>query len=332
MSQFFKKKPKKTKNVTDMKEEESNLVLKGINTAKLDKEFCMNELTKFASKKMLSISFVDETGAEEEKFEVQIDDEPVLTSEQPSKKLESYIEAVAQKPVEKEGGFFSKKQKTAKVETTVSKPPKEEKRLSNLRKITTKLETLGISNEQKPKHYETIIKSEHISVKMYSCCDEMNKAKEIPSQTDVYCWWCRHSIPEDWHPLGCPVKFVKKDNKTTFEEYFETDGIFCSFNCALAYINVEMRFNIRYRESGGLLQLLYKKLLGVDGQFSPALDWRLLKKYGGCLSISEFRSTFQEANMMTVNTQKATRGFEKTPMSPTGWVYIEETNNKKVYS
>jgi hypothetical protein len=343
MSSFIKKTKKKTKTIQDLTEDETQLVLKDINTAKLDKEYVMSEINKYAEKKFINLTFVDESDTPiiQPKPAPQKSGgflkKPLLAPPQPTDPIIEPVTRIAEsiEPLKEKEESLKPVKKTKVVEEVGTEGKKKSLFKSSLKNITTHLGEIGISNEQKPKVYETMIKTEHLTVKMYSCCNEQNQKKEIPSKTDINCWWCRYPIPEDIHPLGCPVKFVKKDiAKGIDNEYFETDGIFCSFNCVLAYVNLEMRYNIRYRESGCLIYLLYKMLFGqeyVNVTINPAVDWRLLKKYGGCFSISEFRTKFQTVSHMTMNLVKSDRKIEKNPLSPTNWQYVEEENNKKLY-
>lgn len=70
------------------------------------------------------------------------------------------------------------------------------------------------------------------------------------------------------------------------DAYYEVDGIFCSPECCLAYINEEKcKFRSKYVESERLLHLM----LGLTSRITPANSFRLLKEYGGNLTIEEFR-------------------------------------------
>jgi len=75
-------------------------------------------------------------------------------------------------------------------------------------------------------------------------------------------------------------------------EYYETDGIFCSFNCCKAYLK-ENKTNKLYTHSGSLLIKLYRDLTGSKSMdIDAAPHWRQLREYGGTLSIEAFRSSF----------------------------------------
>jgi hypothetical protein len=71
------------------------------------------------------------------------------------------------------------------------------------------------------------------------------------------------------------------------DAYYEVDGLFCSPECCLAYINDEKTKagGSKYSDSERLLHFM----LGLTSKISPANNFRLLKEYGGNLSIEQFR-------------------------------------------
>jgi len=134
------------------------------------------------------------------------------------------------------------------------------------------------------------------------------------------CFWCRHNF--DTCGIGCPISFVPnvavkrykshitKDVYTIKESinklptglnndiriikkgYYETDGIFCSFNCCLSFIK-DNKNNSLYDLSEILLHKIYNEVLESTNKIiSPAPSWRLLTLYGGYLSIDKFRQSF----------------------------------------
>lgn len=122
----------------------------------------------------------------------------------------------------------------------------------------------------------------------------------MPISTTKNCWWCREIFNNS--PIGIPIKYYPNTNKTReiFKknnlnssefDYFETEGIFCSFPCAKSFV-VSERFNTKYKNSTQLLVLLYKKIHNKITNIPTAPSWKLLKKYGGEMSISEFRDSF----------------------------------------
>lgn len=154
--------------------------------------------------------------------------------------------------------------------------------------------------------------------------DWIHKEK-FPIQTNISCFWCKHSFSNK--PLGCPIKYVNhrieksyisnitkdkyymKENvtkqklenvlqvKNSMEvkpietEHYVTDGIFCSFNCIIAFVN-DHSYDPFYRESKTLTYTMYNEIVGKDvKKIKASPHWRLLKTYGGPLSIDEFRKT-----------------------------------------
>lgn len=148
------------------------------------------------------------------------------------------------------------------------------------------------------------------------------------------CFWCRHSF--DTKPIGCPIKYVSnraiksyfsqlskeiytikeplsKSSQNTLESitpdipndtqikiavnnYYVTDGIFCSFNCCKAYI-LDNKNNSLYSLSQILLNKLYCELTGLKTfSIDAAPHWRMLNEYGGNMSISQFRKTFNKTD------------------------------------
>lgn len=141
------------------------------------------------------------------------------------------------------------------------------------------------------------------------------------------CFWCRH--PFESVPIGCPVRYIPrqavkkfrsniskdmyiiKENVTQMRaedieendtlkcqesDFYETDGIFCSFNCCQAYIN-DNKHNRYYDQSSMLLMKIYRQCVPENTKITkilPAPHWRMLKTYGGTLDIFEYRSSFNK--------------------------------------
>jgi hypothetical protein len=138
----------------------------------------------------------------------------------------------------------------------------------------------------------------------------------------ICCWWCSHFFKTK--PIGIPLRYVPNQIIKTYtseitkdkyvikenvsksfstdkneneriecekieKDYYETEGIFCSFNCFLAFID-ENKHNSRYRNSKILMSNIYKEYFGKDlSEINPAPSWKLLEEYGGYMSIEEFR-------------------------------------------
>ena len=156
--------------------------------------------------------------------------------------------------------------------------------------------------------------------------DWINK-ESFPQKTDVVCYWCKHQFLTK--PLGCPVKFVNnrveksyvshitkdkyymKENLTKTKlnsilemkkdsyditpvetEYYLTDGIFCSFNCIIAFVK-DQAHDAFYNESKMLTYTMYREVVGKSAsKIKGAPHWRLLKMFGGPFTIDDFRKLF----------------------------------------
>lgn len=76
---------------------------------------------------------------------------------------------------------------------------------------------------------------------------------------------------------------------------FEGDGIFCSFECILAFLEDKKNDNI-YRNSRTLILKLYRHFFGYlpKKNLVSAPSKRMLKMFGGPLNIQQFRASFQK--------------------------------------
>ena len=171
----------------------------------------------------------------------------------------------------------------------------------------------------------------------------------IPEITQIKCFWCKHNF--EWKPIGCPIKYVNpiieksyishitKDkyymreniiksklkyvlekNDKTFDitsfpfDHYLTDGIFCSFNCTLAFIK-DNTHDILYKESYSLLHCMYYDLVGKKiSKIIPSPHWRLLKDFGGSMSIEEYRNSLNLINykfMFNIRDIRDMKGISK---------------------
>ena len=149
-----------------------------------------------------------------------------------------------------------------------------------------------------------------------------------------HCYWCKN--PFETKPIGCPINYVSeqaikkyhshiskdtytikenittnrkdkiKDEKIIFENYpyYETDGVFCSFNCCKSYI-LENKHERMYDNSIMLLTKMYNEITHTkNGVISPAPHWRNLDQYGGNLNIMQFRDSFNKIDYEYQGTSK----------------------------
>jgi len=183
---------------------------------------------------------------------------------------------------------------------------------SGMQQITNQLETAGMIKEQK-KFEPTIPKVSDLSSR--------NGPKIIcnfQSTANLNCWWCRHKIPQDIQVLGCPIKYMN--------DTFICEGAFCSFNCMKAYIEDINNCNVKYRESIGLILLMYSKCFYTNINYSTiscAPHWSLLQEYGGSLTIDQFQNEFQRIQYYGPS-GSLFRDITKT--YKTAYTYTERTN------
>jgi hypothetical protein len=195
---------------------------------------------------------------------------------------------------------------------------------------TTKISDLS-SNKNIPEiisFFDDAKKSHKCSVSMV----DFHTQKEIVSGNccnSYDCFWCRNNIPSNVVAIGCPIKYiptqavksyyseiskdyytikenitVKKTQELDISEddrlevinknYYLTDGIFCSFNCCMAYIR-ENRNNSMYVLSEMLLLKMYNDIYPSHiPLIEEAPHWRKLRQCGGDLSIDQFRHSFNK--------------------------------------
>ena len=168
------------------------------------------------------------------------------------------------------------------------------------------------------------------TMRSHSCAISMSKLlnRKLPLSTNIYCFWCRHSFVNP--PLGCPIEYLpsilykkyyselSKDiysikgpittkmkeickccDQIDKKDYYITDGIFCSFNCCLAFINDNN--DPLYANSENLLCQYFYLFFDKTITINPAPSWRLLETYGGHLSITQFRENFNTINYINLH-------------------------------
>lgn len=139
-------------------------------------------------------------------------------------------------------------------------------------------------------------------------------SKSDVSMLKYHCFWCKN--PFNDVPIGCPIshkpsklckKYVSIINQNEYEilepamsipvddnSYYQTDGVFCSFNCCVAYTN-DNKKNPTYYNSDMLLLKMYNEMFEHQVTEIPmAPHWRTITQYGGHMSIIEFRQSFDK--------------------------------------
>lgn len=151
----------------------------------------------------------------------------------------------------------------------------------------------------------------HVTESFFHILHEFND-KTYPKSTNVSCWWCCY--PFETSPIGVPCK---QENNI-----FYVIGCFCSFNCAYSFIKQPDYFVsklfIKLPNSIDLLNM-YVQITGdtdisLKNFFMPAPSRFVLDKFGGKLTIDEYRKCFK--NNTTYN-------IIATPMLPWGLIAEE---------
>lgn len=83
-------------------------------------------------------------------------------------------------------------------------------------------------------------------------------------------------------------------HKVITKNFFETDGVVCSFNCMFSFIE-ENKLNPIYTNSYNLMYLLYKYIFGYypEKPIIRSPSWKLRKEYGGPLSDDDYEKYLQ---------------------------------------
>jgi hypothetical protein len=108
---------------------------------------------------------------------------------------------------------------------------------------------------------------------------------------------------------------IKDSEKFSIKEagYYETDGIFCSFNCCMAFINdPDNKKKDMYRFSEFLLLKMYEDITKNEGnvEIIPAPHWKLLNEFGGNMTIEKFRESFNKIEYLDHGMISIARLFE----------------------
>ena len=115
----------------------------------------------------------------------------------------------------------------------------------------------------------------------------------------------KNSLKSDQNFIFIPIKSSSNSNVDIHEnEYYLTDGIFCSFNCCKSFI-LDSHHNNFYEHSNFLLVKMYNEIISTNNKnnlnlikekkdINPAPNWKLLVEYGGNLTINQFRDTFNK--------------------------------------
>jgi hypothetical protein len=101
--------------------------------------------------------------------------------------------------------------------------------------------------------------------------------------------------------------------------YYLTDGMVCSFECMLAFIQNNDHDPL-YSRSKMFAKRMIRQRFGQDAQITPAGSWRLLKAYGGNEDITSFREGFSTITYSDLRNPLYEHPLEKS----IGWLHNRE--------
>lgn len=107
---------------------------------------------------------------------------------------------------------------------------------------------------------------------------DSTKKQELPSETSVACFWCCEGF--SGRPCIIPSQVL--------DEVWQVYGNFCCPQCAMAYLISEMLDTHTRWERIALLNRLYSTFM--QGRIYPAPARESMKRFGGTITIEEFRS------------------------------------------
>lgn len=146
-------------------------------------------------------------------------------------------------------------------------------------KLTAELESISIDNKEKKKQEKK---------KQISRNDTLHVISNDMDENDgsLCCWWCTE--PFKGMIYHSPERYIRSTKQ------FEVTGCFCGFECVLA-------FKVSYSKSIELvnpfvfqyIRSICKMGFSESVNIKKAQHFTLLKKYGGTLTIEEFRDKFK---------------------------------------
>jgi hypothetical protein len=99
----------------------------------------------------------------------------------------------------------------------------------------------------------------------------------VEENTKISCWWCSYTF--DTSPVFIPERF--------YNDKFHVFGCFCCYNCAVSYIFSMNDYKVWDRYS--LLKKMFSITYGKNIDISMAPEKEIFEKFGGCVSIDEWR-------------------------------------------
>lgn len=174
------------------------------------------------------------------------------------------------------------------MDDTIQKKPKKRgrkpKNISNTKSTSTKKDNKIVQN--------LIIKletNEELVENISGYGDEIiNQEIKKCENTSEVCWNCCHNFINIVH--GLPLKYRGG--------VFYTYGDFCSPECSLRYASEN--FNEKFFEISPLINMYNNIIYNYSEQVTMAPNKLLLKKFGGDLTIEEYRETFKNGDLYDI--------------------------------
>jgi hypothetical protein len=108
---------------------------------------------------------------------------------------------------------------------------------------------------------------------------------ELPDHTDLACFWCCDNFPG--RPCVIPIRVI--------DSIWNVYGNFCTPQCCMAYLLSELMDTHTRWERIALLNRLYSAQ--TNGRIYPAPNRECLARFGGPITIEDFRSICESQNM-----------------------------------
>lgn len=116
-----------------------------------------------------------------------------------------------------------------------------------------------------------------------TCQQILAEGQQWPDRTDLACMWCEHTF--DWAPVGAPVYHDAK------RDVYRLKWNFCSFNCCKAWMQDKQLSSVSN------IFWMATRLYGKKSEYRQRIEGiqaaprkEALKKYGGWMSIEDFRA------------------------------------------
>jgi len=131
----------------------------------------------------------------------------------------------------------------------------------------------------------------HYSEKLMVQYQESNRLQQLPQKTEIACFWCCHAF--ETPPCAIPAHILN--------EIWHMYGNFCSPECAVASLFKEKIDAHVQWERYALLNTLYGQdaelPAGSPRGIRPAPPREVLRFFGGCMEIGEYRAILHERKL-----------------------------------